>query len=51
MTEPTTYQAAILAALQSRPQYEGTTPAHVVAARRRRNKAARAARRSTRRPR
>ncbi|GAA1714683.1 hypothetical protein [Brachybacterium phenoliresistens] len=42
------YQLAILGALQGKPMYEGTVPAHVKARRRRQNKAARIARRAHR---
>lgn len=41
-------QFQVLGALQRRNLYSGTVPAHVIAVRRRRNKAARAARRLNR---
>lgn len=49
--EPTPYSLAILTALNrlGKPMYAGTVPAHVIARRRTRNKAARNARRAERR--
>lgn len=45
MQQNTEFQEAILLALQSKPIYAGTVPAAVKAKRRRRNRAARIARR------
>lgn len=46
--EPTDYERAILFGLQSKPTYQGTVDPVTVAARRRRNKAARRSRRINR---
>lgn len=49
ITEPSTYELAILNGLQDKhPIYQGTVPGHTIRARRKRNKAARAARRINR---
>lgn len=48
LVEPTPYQLAILGGLQNMRLYQGTVPRHVTAAMRRRNKAARIARRANR---
>jgi len=49
ITEPSTYELAILNGLQDKhPIYQGTVPGHTIRARRKRNKAARAARRANR---
>lgn len=49
MNEPSSFQLAILRALQfGRSIYSGTVPDHVIAQRRRRNKAARRSRRINR---
>lgn len=48
MSPMSDYQLAILGALQGKPMYEGTVPGAVKAQRRRRNKAARIARRAHR---
>jgi hypothetical protein len=44
ITEPGSWATAVLMGLQSKQVYQGTVPAHVVAARRRRNRAARTTR-------
>jgi hypothetical protein len=48
ITDPTTYELAILNGLQSKQVYQGTVPGHVIAARRATNKRARLARRANR---
>lgn len=51
MTEPTTYELAILNGLQRKRAgevYQGTAPAHVVASRRLKNRMARVSRRINR---
>lgn len=48
MTEDGAYQKVILAALQTKPMYQGTVPDEVVAKRRAANKVARASRRKNR---
>jgi hypothetical protein len=47
-TQPMTFQQLMLMQLQTKHVYAGTVPKHVIAARRRRNKAARIARRANR---
>ena len=46
--QPSTYEIAILNALQSRQVYQGTVPAHVKASRRLKNRMARVSRRINR---
>lgn len=48
MEEPTSYQLAILQALQTKPMYLGTVDSRTVTRRRAKNKAARMARRARR---
>ena len=48
MKQPSTYELAILNALQHNQVYQGTVPAHVVAARRLKNRMARVSRRINR---
>ena len=48
MTEPSMYQLAILTALQFKPVYLGTVPAHVKARRRAAGKVAKASRKKNR---